>query len=345
MTNMDGGGGTSPAPSPAPQDQPTDLRVPRALPDRLPQPMVKSGSLKRASPPPPPPPPLTTLPLGLQQLSRAPSSFMIGDILRQKAQGAGHTTHDNHHEEDGDDDDDEESSQHVLSRQGSPGSPAEDGDEDAGSGPPPCKKQRKARTAFTDNQLQTLEKSFERQKYLSVQDRMELAAKLNLTDTQVKTWYQNRRTKWKRQTAVGLELLAEAGNYAALQRLYGQHYWPPTPALAHLAPVLPSGLEAYYRQAVAALAQRTTAVPTPRPFLTPALSQPSPLSSLSHAHLSSLSSHYYSTLSSSLSSAAQPPSSPPSSAVSPTQSSAASPVRPPSSPSPPADQHQQQKHP
>jgi BarH-like protein len=55
------------------------------------------------------------------------------------------------------------------------------------------KKQRKARTAFSDQQLQTLETSFERQKYLSVQDRMELAAKLNLTDTQVKTWYQNRR--------------------------------------------------------------------------------------------------------------------------------------------------------
>ena len=39
-----------------------------------------------------------------------------------------------------------------------------------------------------DHQLQTLESSFERQKYLSVQDRMELASKLNLTDTQVKTW-------------------------------------------------------------------------------------------------------------------------------------------------------------
>uniref|UniRef100_A0A336N7B7 CSON008161 protein n=1 Tax=Culicoides sonorensis TaxID=179676 RepID=A0A336N7B7_CULSO len=54
------------------------------------------------------------------------------------------------------------------------------------------KKQRKARTAFTDHQLQTLEKNFERQKYLSVQDRMEIANKLNLSDTQVKTWYQNR---------------------------------------------------------------------------------------------------------------------------------------------------------
>ena len=62
-----------------------------------------------------------------------------------------------------------------------------------GSGQGKCKKTRKARTAFTDHQLNTLEQSFERQKYLSVQDRMELAAKLNLSDTQVKTWYQNRR--------------------------------------------------------------------------------------------------------------------------------------------------------
>ena len=55
------------------------------------------------------------------------------------------------------------------------------------------KKPRKARTAFTDHQLNSLEKTFERQKYLSVQDRMELATKLGLSDTQVKTWYQNRR--------------------------------------------------------------------------------------------------------------------------------------------------------
>ncbi|XP_042213298.1 homeobox protein B-H1-like [Homarus americanus] len=347
MTNMEGRGGASPAPSPAPQDQPTDLRVSRE-PERTPQPAVKIGALQQPSTPL-----MTVLPLGLQQLARAPSSFMIGDILRQKAQeaaGQNHhhdhpRLHDNHHDDEDGDEDDEEGSHHLLSRHGSPASTAEDGDEDGGDGPPPCKKQRKARTAFTDNQLQTLEKSFERQKYLSVQDRMELAAKLNLTDTQVKTWYQNRRTKWKRQTAVGLELLAEAGNYAALQRLYGQHYWPPTPSLAaHLTPTLPAGVEAYYRHVAAALSQRTT-VP-PRPFLPHALSQASPLSSLSQAHLSSLSSHYYSTLTSSLSPTAstlpQPPSSPPASTASPTQSSAPSPTSPSTPPSPPSHHERQQ---
>uniref|UniRef100_A0A8C6XIJ0 BarH like homeobox 1 n=1 Tax=Naja naja TaxID=35670 RepID=A0A8C6XIJ0_NAJNA len=72
----------------------------------------------------------------------------------------------------------------------------EEGDREISSSrespPVRLKKPRKARTAFTDHQLAQLERSFERQKYLSVQDRMELAASLNLTDTQVKTWYQNR---------------------------------------------------------------------------------------------------------------------------------------------------------
>lgn len=73
----------------------------------------------------------------------------------------------------------------------------EEGDREISSSrdspPMRTKKPRKARTAFTDHQLNQLERSFERQKYLSVQDRMDLAAALNLTDTQVKTWYQNRR--------------------------------------------------------------------------------------------------------------------------------------------------------
>lgn len=84
------------------------------------------------------------------------------------------------------------------------------------------RKQRKARTAFSDHQLKELEASFEAKKYLTVQDRVELAAKLKLSDTQVKTWYQNRRTKHKRQTAVGLELLNEAGHFYAYQSVLQQ---------------------------------------------------------------------------------------------------------------------------
>ena len=44
-----------------------------------------------------------------------------------------------------------------------------------------------------------LEKKFEAQKYLSTPDRMELAESLGLSQIQVKTWYQNRRMKWKKQ--------------------------------------------------------------------------------------------------------------------------------------------------
>uniref|UniRef100_A0A3Q1B7L6 Homeobox domain-containing protein n=1 Tax=Amphiprion ocellaris TaxID=80972 RepID=A0A3Q1B7L6_AMPOC len=94
-----------------------------------------------------------------------------------------------------------------------------------GADPVRLKKPRKARTAFSDQQLSRLERSFQKQKYLNVQDRMELAAALQLSDTQVKTWYQNRRTKWKRQAAAGLDLLAEAG------RMFLQpHFlYPPAP--------------------------------------------------------------------------------------------------------------------
>uniref|UniRef100_A0A1I8FY19 Homeobox domain-containing protein n=1 Tax=Macrostomum lignano TaxID=282301 RepID=A0A1I8FY19_9PLAT len=60
---------------------------------------------------------------------------------------------------------------------------------------------RRRRTAFTHSQLQFLERRFHCQKYLSVADRADIAEQLELTETQVKTWYQNRRTKWKRQTS------------------------------------------------------------------------------------------------------------------------------------------------
>ncbi|XP_045466504.1 homeobox protein ceh-9-like [Harmonia axyridis] len=69
------------------------------------------------------------------------------------------------------------------------------------------RKPRRRRTAFTHAQLAFLERKFRCQKYLSVADRSDVADALNLSETQVKTWYQNRRTKWKRQNQLRLEQL------------------------------------------------------------------------------------------------------------------------------------------
>ena len=55
------------------------------------------------------------------------------------------------------------------------------------------RKPRRRRTAFTLAQLQCLERRFRCQKYVSVNNRSTVANRLRLSETQVKTWYQNRR--------------------------------------------------------------------------------------------------------------------------------------------------------
>ncbi|XP_047608483.1 homeobox protein BarH-like 2 [Phacochoerus africanus] len=68
---------------------------------------------------------------------------------------------------------------------------------------PRQKKPRRSRTIFTELQLMGLEKKFQKQKYLSTPDRLDLAQSLGLTQLQVKTWYQNRRMKWKKMVLKG----------------------------------------------------------------------------------------------------------------------------------------------
>lgn len=59
----------------------------------------------------------------------------------------------------------------------------------------------RVRTAYTSMQILNLEREFSNNMYLSRIRRIELAQKLELTEKQVKIWFQNRRVKYKKETS------------------------------------------------------------------------------------------------------------------------------------------------
>ncbi|XDA80760.1 hypothetical protein R6Z07F_010746 [Ovis aries] len=60
------------------------------------------------------------------------------------------------------------------------------------------KKLRKPRTIYSSLQLQHLNQRFQHTQYLALPERAQLAAQLGLTQTQVKIWFQNKRSKYKK---------------------------------------------------------------------------------------------------------------------------------------------------
>ncbi|XP_073821362.1 hematopoietically expressed homeobox [Musca autumnalis] len=75
-------------------------------------------------------------------------------------------------------------------------------------------KRKGGQIRFTSQQTKNLENRFISSKYLSPEERRHLAIQLKLTDRQVKTWFQNRRAKWRRAN----QAKRSAAHYASMQQ-------------------------------------------------------------------------------------------------------------------------------
>ncbi|XP_063047676.1 ventral anterior homeobox 1 [Engraulis encrasicolus] len=104
---------------------------------------------------------------------------------------------------------------------------------------------KRTRTSFTAEQLYRLEMEFQRCQYVVGRERTELARQLNLSETQVKVWFQNRRTKQKKDQGKDTELrsvVSETAATCSVLRLLEQGRLLTNPGLPGLLPHCGSAL-------------------------------------------------------------------------------------------------------
>lgn len=84
-------------------------------------------------------------------------------------------------------------------------------------------KKKHTRPTFSGHQIYVLEKTFEQTKYLAGPERAKLAYALGMSESQVKVWFQNRRTKWRKRHAAEMATAKKRHDTEAEQLRDGGH--------------------------------------------------------------------------------------------------------------------------